>query len=287
MAIRNGIFKVRNASTGEKDEVMLKTTIAQVDDLNKLTGATASAAGVWGLAPAPAKGSQNLPLCGDAKYKVLPVEGGGTGANTVADAVQALFGGSAVGSSTKSIYYDGKTLKACADSIGGGGIVAQLLEQNGYVKFANGLILQWGLETSASEVVTYPIPVSRVLCLLLTTKAITFRYSPWPTEITVKSFRGMSDCEPAYWFLVAKQQWGLDVSTPNGSYVKTISFPIPFAKAVYAITCTINTVSDNEILMLAGVEVRTISTKNFKMQASHYNHQYPMIKGVFWIAAGR
>ena len=83
------------------------------------------------------------------------------------------------------------------------------------------------------------------------------------------------------------KQWGLDVSTPNGSYVKTISFPIPFAKAVYAITCTINTVSDNEILMLAGVEVRTISTENFKMQASHYNHQYPMIKGVFWIAAGR
>ena len=144
MAIRNGIFKVRNASTGEKDEVMLKTTIAQVDDLNKLTGATASAAGVWGLAPAPAKGSQNLPLCGDAKYKVLPVEGGGTGANTVAAAVKALFGSSAVGSSTKSIYYDGATLKACADSIGGGGIVAQLLEQNGYVKFANGLILQWG-----------------------------------------------------------------------------------------------------------------------------------------------
>ena len=155
MAIRNGIFKVRNASTGEKDEVMLKTTIAQVDDLNKLTGATASAAGIWGLAPAPAKGSQNLPLCGDAKYKVLPVEGGGTGANTVAAAVKALFGSSAVGSSTKSIYYDGATLKACADSIGGSGIVAQLLEQNGYVKFANGLILQWGHKDNSTSIVTF------------------------------------------------------------------------------------------------------------------------------------
>lgn len=143
MAIRKGIFKVRNTATGEKDEVMLKTTIEQVADLDKLTGATANAAGVWGLAPAPAKGSQNLPLCGDAKYKVLPVEGGGTGANTVAAAVKALLGSSAVGSSTKSIYYDGATLKACADSIGGGDIVAALLEQNGYVKFANGLILQW------------------------------------------------------------------------------------------------------------------------------------------------
>lgn len=82
MAIRKGIFKVRNTATGEKDEVMLKTTIEQVDDLDKLTGATANAPGVWGLAPAPTKGSQSLPLCGDATYKVLPVEGGGTGAAT-------------------------------------------------------------------------------------------------------------------------------------------------------------------------------------------------------------
>lgn len=83
-------------------------------------------------------------------------------------------------------------------------IVAALLKQNGYVKFSNGLILQWGLTTSALEVVTYPIPVSQVLCLLLTTKATTFRYSPWPTKITTKSFQAVSDSEPAYWFLVAK-----------------------------------------------------------------------------------
>lgn len=167
MAIRKGIFKVRNTATGEKDEVMLKTTIEQVADLDKLTGATANAAGVWGLAPAPAKGSQNLPLCGDAKYKVLPVEGGGTGANTVAAAVKALLGSSAVGSSTKSIYYDGATLKACADSIGGGDIVAALLEQNGYVKFANGLILQWGVINAPAfpnngQPVTFQIKFSKI-----------------------------------------------------------------------------------------------------------------------------
>ena len=160
MSIRKGIFKVRNTATGEKDEVMLKTTIEQVDDLDKLTGATANAPGVWGLAPAPAKGSQSLPLCGDATYKVLPVEGGGTGANTVAAAVKALLGSSAVGSSTKSIYYDGATLKACADSIGGGGIVAALLEQNGYVKFANGLILQWGVYTAGKRNVTITLPIA-------------------------------------------------------------------------------------------------------------------------------
>nr|DAH28420.1 MAG TPA: hypothetical protein [Caudoviricetes sp.] len=63
---------------------------------------------------------------------------------------------------------------------------------------------QWGATTSPTEDVTYPIPVSRVLCLLLTTRATTFRYSPWPTKITTKSFQAVSDSEPVYWFLVAK-----------------------------------------------------------------------------------
>lgn len=83
------------------------------------------------------------------------------------------------------------------------------------------------------------------------------------------------------------KQWGLDVSTPIGSYVKTISFPIPFAKNVYAINCTTQTVSDGETTTLSSAEVRLITTDSFKMQASHYNHEYPLIKGVFWIAAGR
>lgn len=88
------------------------------------------------------------------------------------------------------------------------------------------LSVQWGLTTSASEVVTYPIAVSQVYCLLLTTKATTFRYSPWPTAITTKSFQAVSDSEPAYWLLVAKQQWGLyDFSGSNGDKVY---FPVAF-----------------------------------------------------------
>lgn len=89
----------------------------------------------------------------------LPIDNGGTGANTVAAAVKALLGSSAIGSSTKPLYYDGATLKACADSIGGGGIVAQLLKQNGYVKFANGLILQWGVDYGRAngKQINYPI----------------------------------------------------------------------------------------------------------------------------------
>lgn len=87
----------------------------------------------------------------------VPVANGGTGATSVAAAVKALLGTSAIGSSTKPLYYDGAVLKACADSIGGGGIVAQLLGQNGYVKFANGLILQWGVATQKGYQTSFPI----------------------------------------------------------------------------------------------------------------------------------
>ena len=159
-------------------------------NIANMTGASTSAAGKAGLAPAPSAGKQNMPLCGDATYKVLPITGGGTGqttaagirnalglgnttkavpvanggtgSTTVAEAVKALLGSSAIGSSTKPLYYDGAALKACADSIGGGGIVAQLLKENGYAKFANGLILQWGYGTweNTQRLITITLPIS-------------------------------------------------------------------------------------------------------------------------------
>ena len=234
MSIRKGIFKVRNTATGEKDEVMLKTTIEQVDDLDKLTGATANAPGVWGLAPAPAKGSQSLPLCGDATYKVLPVEGGGTGANTVAAAVKALLGSSAVGSSTKSIYYDGATLKACADSIGGGGIVAALLEQNGYVKFANGLILQWGNAGSnnGSVDVTFPISFTKAVYQIQLTYNNSSYENPTYEIKDTKSFSYWSKYGgDKLWLAIGVQQWGYN----NTDYAASVTFPIAFTKSCYAI----------------------------------------------------
>lgn len=45
-----------------------------------------------------------------------------------------------------------------AGAANNGGIVDSLLAQNGYVKFANGLILQWGFVSSGDNVtVTFPI----------------------------------------------------------------------------------------------------------------------------------
>lgn len=109
---------------------------------------------------------------------VLPKEYGGTGVRAAsADALlKALIGSGSIGSSNQPIYYkDGKLyaggytfrlnhnttddkipvfangmldyiLKSeLANATTGGGIVAALLKQNGYVKFANGIILQWGV----------------------------------------------------------------------------------------------------------------------------------------------
>lgn len=206
-------------------------------NIANMEGATSNVAGKAGLVPAPAAGKQDMALCGDATYKVLPIAGGGTGQTTAAGvrdilglgntdgALPIANGGTGADNATSALSklgilgaivnasVSGKTItftkkdntKFSIDTQDtNNGIVAALLEQNGYVKFANGLILQWGLTTSASEVATYPITVSQVLCLLLTPKATTFRYAPFPTEITTESFRAFSDVEPAYWFLIAK-----------------------------------------------------------------------------------
>lgn len=42
----------------------------------------------------------------------------------------------------------------------GGGIVAANLAQNGYVKFSNGLILQWGVYTIGTHNVTITLPIA-------------------------------------------------------------------------------------------------------------------------------
>lgn len=53
-------------------------------NIANMEGATSNAAGKAGLVPIPAIGKQDMALCGDAKFKVLPIAGGGTGQTTVA-----------------------------------------------------------------------------------------------------------------------------------------------------------------------------------------------------------
>lgn len=59
-------------------------------NIANMEGATSNVAGKAGLVPIPAAGKQDMALCGDATYKVLPIAGGGTGANTISAACKAL-----------------------------------------------------------------------------------------------------------------------------------------------------------------------------------------------------
>lgn len=139
---------------------------------------------------------------------VLPKEYGGTGVSAAsADALlKALIGSGSIGSSSQPIYYkDGKLyaggytfrlnhnttddkipvfangmldyiLKSeLANATTGGGIVAALLKQNGYVKFANGIILQWGA-CDTEHYHAFPITFGTVFSLVALPNYNTNRY---------------------------------------------------------------------------------------------------------------
>lgn len=55
-------------------------------NIANMTGATYNSSGRAGLAPIPTAGKQDMALCGDATFKVLPIAGGGTGADNAASA---------------------------------------------------------------------------------------------------------------------------------------------------------------------------------------------------------
>lgn len=203
-----------------------------------MAGASDSAAGKAGLVPIPTAGKQDMALCGDATFKVLPIAGGGTGANTISAACKALgldwdwfhrYGLNYVPPDVTNngwnslglclIYYTEVKIKNQPTTYGqllnipaakhtestqiwikqdsgalyfrggnasdivndevftrvateedvssaGYGIVAANLAQNGYVKFANGLILQWGYNSKGA--VSFPLTFSMLFTPLVT-----------------------------------------------------------------------------------------------------------------------
>ena len=271
-------------------------------NIANMEGATSNAAGKAGLVPIPATGKQDMALCGDATFKVLPVEGGGTGltsnpsmlinlasavasnvfqtspspgvagvlsianggtgANTVSAACKALGldwdwfhrygpnyvppdvtnnGWNSLGlclicyaevkiknqpstygqllnipadqhhDSTQiwieqpsgALYFRGGNVSYVVNdevftrvateadvASAGYGIVAANLAQNGYVKFANGLILQWGYAGSngGSVDVTFPISFTKIVYQIQLTNNHNSYENPTYTIKDTKSF---------------------------------------------------------------------------------------------------
>ena len=131
---------------------------------------------------------------------ILAVAEGGTGADNATSALSNLgILGAIVNASVsgKTITFTKKdNTKFSIDTQDtNNGIVAALLEQNGYVKFSNGLILQWGYAKS-NENVILPIPFANEtwkIASMSTTKS--YDYTPTVVSKTNRSF------EPGAWGL--------------------------------------------------------------------------------------
>ena len=96
---------------------------------------------------------------------ILAIAEGGTGADNATSALSKLgILGAIVNASVsgKTITFTKKdNTKFSIDTQDtNNGIVAALLEQNGYVKFSNGLILQWGVYTTGTRNVTITLPIA-------------------------------------------------------------------------------------------------------------------------------
>lgn len=203
-------------------------------NIANMTGATYNSSGKAGLAPIPAAGKQDMALCGDATYKVLPISGGGTGQTTVAGvryvlglgntngALPIANGGTGADNANTALSnlgilgaivnasVSGKTItftkkdntKFSIDTQDtNNGIVAALLEQNGYAKFKNGLILQWGYyqATSNSYTLTFPIAFSRQTCAVCITNVNSGSGFPVTFTPNTSSIRIDNKCHENFW----------------------------------------------------------------------------------------
>lgn len=79
-----------------------------------------------------------------------------------------------------------KTIATMIPLLGFGGIVAQRLENNGYVKFANGFTIQWVLNTF-NKYVTWPINMSTPLAAVATVSIVAGDTSLFTTAVDIRN----------------------------------------------------------------------------------------------------
>ena len=99
---------------------------------------------------------------------ILAVAEGGTGADNATSALSnlgilgAIVNASVSGTTITFTKKDNTKITIDTQDTNNG-IVASLLEQNGYIKFANDLILQWGMENKTNrETFTFPVSFTTV-----------------------------------------------------------------------------------------------------------------------------
>ena len=87
----------------------------------------------------------------------------------------------------------------------GGAIVASNLAQNGYVKFSNGLILQWGITSDGKKGVSFPIVFKNVYALTMGNLNST-SWAPHFRDVTTTGFKatveGIGYSYHGYWIAI-------------------------------------------------------------------------------------
>ena len=131
----------------------------------------------------------------------------------------------------------------------GGGIIAQSLGTNGYVKFANGLILQWGKSSSsgsATTTVTLPISMaSAIYAVAISQAAARDTWSTWSSIVSNTQIKLTNNYGPGSWWLVTgKQQWGYrNDSSNNGQNTLICNLPIAMSNTNYIVARDTHTAS--------------------------------------------
>ena len=147
----------------------------------------------------------------------LPIEKGGTGATSAISALSNLgildaIVNASVSGKTITFTKKDNTKFSIDTQDTNNGIVAALLEQNGYVKFSNGLILQWGTDTAASSssgvTISYPLAFSSAVYSVAIVPEGGNQTSKWGvSSITTSNFKYYrSDGSPtaSRWIAVGK-----------------------------------------------------------------------------------
>lgn len=158
---------------------------------NDFSGAGSYYSGSHGLVPAPSSGYQDRFLAGSGDWEAFSAAYQAMQSlSPSSDKIPYFTGASSAGLTALSAFartiLDDTSADAVRATIGAnagtcGGIVAQSLTQNGYVKFANGFIIQWGYNdgtsfSSGEKEISISFPIA-FLTRAVTASAVHHKYA--------------------------------------------------------------------------------------------------------------
>ena len=123
---------------------------------------------------------------------ILAVAEGGTGADNATSALSNLgildaIVNASVSGKTITFTKKDNTKFSIDTQDTNNGIVAALLEQNGYVKFSNGLILQWGVVTEEVTATLFPVAFTVACASVVMTAVSKSGEGGWPSPINTQN----------------------------------------------------------------------------------------------------